>query len=270
LSDPYIAAGPLAAVPAAALARALGRALSLVPRPDCVVITGDLTACGRPEEYAALHAILRGYPVPVYLAAGDRDDPAALAAEFGGTPYLAGGASPSYAVRLPGATVIVGNSRVPGSPAGLLGDAQLAWIDQTLRTRPGLPALVCVHHPPARVGMPFCDGTRLRDGAALGEILARHPHVAGVLCGHVHRAAQAPFAGGMLAVAPSTCLLADLRMGDDGPPGYLAGPTGFLLHLIGGRGCVTHTVTSGHASATSPPWQPAACSLQETIPGAGP
>ena len=34
--------GPLAAQPAAALADALGRLLAVKPRPDCVIITGDL------------------------------------------------------------------------------------------------------------------------------------------------------------------------------------------------------------------------------------
>jgi len=45
-------------MPAANLADALGRALSIQPRPDCVVVTGDLADTGHPEEYAALRDIL--------------------------------------------------------------------------------------------------------------------------------------------------------------------------------------------------------------------
>lgn len=257
LSDPHISAGPLAAGPAEALAEALGRVLSLNRRPGCVVITGNLSDEGRPGEYATLHAILRGYPVPVYLAAGDHDDPAALTSEFGGTPYLAGGSAVSYAVRFPQATLIVANSHVPDSRAGLLGSPQLAWIDNTLRSRPEVPAVICVHHPPAPVGMPYPDAVRLRDGPGLGEIVASHPHVARILSGHVRRAVQAPFAGSMLAVAPGTYRLADLRMSGDGPPGHLAETAGFLLHLIiGGQACTTHTVASGRGPAAAPLWQP--------------
>lgn len=117
------------------------------------------------------------------------------------------------------------NSSVPGSPAGLLGTAQLAWIDDTLRARPDVPAVVCVHYPPVSVGMPHLDAVRLRDGPALGEVIASHPHIARVLSGHVRRALHAPFAGSMLAVAPSICRLVDWRVTDDEPPG-------FLLHLL--------------------------------------
>ena len=33
---------------------AIGRLLSIEPRPDCVVITGDLADTGHPDEYAAM------------------------------------------------------------------------------------------------------------------------------------------------------------------------------------------------------------------------
>jgi 3',5'-cyclic AMP phosphodiesterase CpdA len=35
----------------AALRRAVQTLATLVPEPDCVVVTGDLTDCGLPEEY---------------------------------------------------------------------------------------------------------------------------------------------------------------------------------------------------------------------------
>jgi 3',5'-cyclic-AMP phosphodiesterase len=249
LSDPHVTTGPLAAGPAQGLYQALGRALSLEPRPDLVVITGDLTDSGRPEEYAALHAILRPCLVPVLLAAGNHDDPEALTAEFGGTPFLAGSTSARYVAELPGASVVVADSRVADSPGGTLGPGQLAWIDESLSARPDVPALVCVHHPPRPVGIPFLDGMRLADGPALAEVVARHPRVVRVLAGHVHRTILASFAGTVVAVAPSTYRLSALRMHDEQPPGYLAEPPGFLLHLVDDSGCVTHAVNVGQASA---------------------
>src|SRR5213592_2817026 len=67
LRDLHLTRGPLAAQPAAGLTGALGRLLALEPRPDCVVITGDLADTGHPDEYAALRAILRKCPLPVHL-----------------------------------------------------------------------------------------------------------------------------------------------------------------------------------------------------------
>jgi Icc protein len=249
LSDPHITTGPLAASPAEGLAGALGRALAIEPRPDCVVITGDLTDNGQPEAYAALHAILRTSPVPVFLAPGNHDDPAALVAEFGGTPFLAGGDSTSYIVKYPDLTLVIMDSHVAGCLGGTLGSARLSWLDDALDARPDVPALVCVHHPPRPVGIPSFDGMRLSDGPALAEVIVRHQHVVRVLAGHVHRAILAPFGGTMLAVAPSTYRLSALRMHDTESPGYLAEPTGFLLHVIDGGDCVTHHVTSGQTSA---------------------
>jgi len=249
LSDTHLMTGPFAAEPAAGLAQAIGRLLATTPRPDCVVITGDLADTGSPDEYAALHAILRRCPVPVHLTTGNHDDPAALISEFSGTPYLGGGGSASYAVEYPEATIIAADSRLDGSPAGYLGPAQLAWIDQTLRARPEVPAFVCLHHPPLPVGIPFLDGMRLNDGPEFRQVIGRHPHVARVLAGHVHRVISAPFAGTLMSVAPSTYRQSALRMHDAEPPGYLAEPTGFLLHLLDGTDCVTHSVAASHASA---------------------
>src|ERR1700760_3005302 len=93
LSDLHLARGPLAAGPAAGLADALGRALAVEPRPDCVVITGDLADTGHPDEYGALRIILRRCPVRAPRAAGTPDRPGALTARLGDTPYLGHGVS---------------------------------------------------------------------------------------------------------------------------------------------------------------------------------
>ena len=150
--------GPLAALPAANLADAIGRALAIEPRPDCVVITGDLADTGHPDEYGALRTILRRCPIPVHLAAGNHDDPAALIAKFGDTPFLGNGVSASYVVEYAQATLVIANSWIHGSPAGYLGPDQLAWIDRDpgrptggtrLRLRPS-PAVAGRHPVPRR------------------------------------------------------------------------------------------------------------------------
>ncbi|MBR8743821.1 phosphodiesterase [Nocardiopsis sp. MG754419] len=249
LSDPHVTSGALAAEPAAGLHRALGEVLTLDPRPTCVIITGDLVDHGLPDEYAALREILDHFPLPLHLAAGNHDDRETLRDAFGGGPHLGEGRSTRYLVEHLGVTVVVLDSLVLGSPGGRLGEEQRTWLDAALRRRPDVPAVVCLHHPPVPVGIPFLDGMGLSDGAELEEVIARHPHVVRVLAGHVHRSTFTSFAHAILSTAPSTYRQSALRMNSDGPPGYVHASPGFQLHQSTGRGWVTHTVRVGHEGA---------------------
>lgn len=248
LSDPHVTVGPLGAERATGLHRALGRVLALRPRPDCVVITGDLVDNGRPDEYVALREIIGRFPLPVHLAAGNHDDRESLLDTFGGTPYLGGGFSAYYHVDQADGTLVVLDSLVPGSGDGRLGDDQLGWLDGLLAGRPDVPAVVCLHHPPVAVGLPAADAVRLTDGDALRDVITRHPHVVRVTAGHLHRAVTTEYAGTVLTTAPSTWLQTSLTMTDDEVSGFVAEPTGFLLHRVADGGCVTHTVQVSHAA----------------------
>jgi hypothetical protein len=51
----------------------------------------------------------------------------------------------------------------------------------------------------------------------------------------------------VLTVAPSTYRQSELVLREEATWGYVAEPTGFLLHLLDDRQCVTHVVAVGHA-----------------------
>jgi len=242
LSDPHLVTVAESPRPGAALRRAFDRMLALDPRPDQVVLTGDLADHGQPAEYEALRVILDAVPLPVLLATGNHDDRAALLAVFAGTDHLAGTDTTHYVVESAESTLAVLDSLVPGEPGGRLGPGQLSWLDGALDRRPGVPAFVVVHHPPVDLGMPFLDSIRLADGDALAAVVAAHPNVVRVLSGHVHRQVTTAFAGTVLTTASSTFLQTALLTSSGRPPGYVAEPPSFLLHLLTGTTCVTHTV----------------------------
>lgn len=253
LSDPHITTGALGAEPVAGLHRALGRVLGQQIRPDCVVITGDLTDHGTSAEYAVLHDLLRRFPIPVHLVVGNHDKVDAFLDAFAGTRFIGDvrdtGAGPeaSYIVEYPGATVIVLDSKQLGTPGGHLGADQIGWLDEALGARRDVPAIVCLHHPPMALGIVFLDGMRLDDGDESAGVIGRHQHVARVLAGHDHRAITAGFAGTVLTVAASTYRQSELGLLEAASMGYVAEPTSFLLHRLDDRQCVTHVVSVSHA-----------------------
>jgi Icc protein len=251
LSDPHLTTGPLSADPAAALHRAISRVLGLDPRPDCLIITGDTVNEGRADEYLLLRSLLDRYQIPIYLAAGNHDNRRELLAVFAGTDYLGNGRRPYYAVQLPEALLVILDSSEPGMPpgSGCLGDEQLVWLDQTLVAHADQTTFVCVHHPPAAIGIPFLDAIGLTDSAALAGIIGRHTQIVRILSGHIHRGITTSFAGTTLSIAPSTYLQSDLVLCADRPIGFVAEPAAFLLHILHGSYCSTHYVPVSHTTA---------------------
>ena len=76
---------------AAFLERAVAHVNAMEPRPDIVVMTGDLVDEGSAGEYAILRDILAPLSMPVYLMPGNHDERGALRAGFPDHEYLAQG-----------------------------------------------------------------------------------------------------------------------------------------------------------------------------------
>ena len=85
----------------AGLQAAVGRIAALEPRPDLLVATGDLTADGTMEEYAALRGLLDGLDIPYLLLPGNHDVRDNLRAAFPDQPWEED-ATPSKRPRRPG------------------------------------------------------------------------------------------------------------------------------------------------------------------------
>ena len=150
----------------------------------------------------------------------------------------AGGAARSvvYALASVGADVAVYN-RHDERADSLVRDLRPAFPNVSLDAYPMTalrqeterrPSLLALHHPPFAVGIPGMDRLRCRGEGLLADWLSRHPEVAAVLCGHVHRFVATTFAGRPAATAPSPAHQIALS---DGPLGWTAEPGGFLLHL---------------------------------------
>jgi 3',5'-cyclic-AMP phosphodiesterase len=239
---------------ASCLRRAVAQVAGLTRQPDVVLVTGDLVDAGLPEEYALLRSILDELPRPYYVIPGNHDERRALAAGFRDHAYLPqDGEFLHYVVDDHKLRLIGLDSIVPGEPGGAMCAKRCAWLAARLGEAPDRPTVVFVHHPPFKTGIEHMDAMRLADEERFAALIRRHPQVVRVLCGHVHRAIQAPFAGTTASIAPSTAHQVALDLRPQGPSAFVLEPPGFQLHLYEEHtGLVTHTAVIGDFAGPYP------------------
>lgn len=236
----------------AALLRVIETLNRMTPRPDKVVITGDLVDFGTAEEYQTLRQVLRRLQIPFMLMPGNHDDRQQLRAAFPEHHYLQRGETLNWQARVKDVQLLALDSSVPQQPWGYVDETQLAWLDQQLTREPQLPTLVMLHHPPLVSGIGHMDKQPLRNPDALANIIARHPQVERVLSGHLHRSVQARFAGTLACVAPGVSHQVAFDLSENGPAHFVMEPPGFLLHRWHPQqGMTTHLCAIGDYSG---PW----------------
>lgn len=245
LSDTHFVARPGGGEPGRRARQALARVQALEPPPDCVLITGDLTHQGDVVEYEAARELLATLDIPTHVIPGNHDNAHVMLKVLTDPPYVRAAAEDGrcyYRADYPGLRLFCCDSSVPGRHDGELGSAQLAWLDAELGRDPDVPAIVALHHHPVPSGIAAMDELMLADSAGLAGVLRRHPPLARILCGHLHRPMTAMFSGSPLMSAPSTYrqVFLDLRPRQQGAFGDE--PAAFLLHRFAGEAVVTHLV----------------------------
>jgi len=230
---------------AAGLERCIAHLCALDMPPDLLVASGDLVDAGTTGEYARLRELLSRLKVPLCLMPGNHDRRAPLREAFTDHQYLGDRGPMHYYRDVRGLRIIALDSVIEGRDDGDLDEAQLQWLDALLNEQPQQAALVFLHHPPAATGFSRMDRIAVAKESAerLGGIIAGHPQVRAVLCGHVHRSVQAAWHGTLLSVCPSTAFQARLRLGAGRFEAAINEPPAYQLHHWDGAALVTHTVT---------------------------
>lgn len=221
---------------------------ALDPRPDLVVVTGDLTNSGGADEYSLLKDVIDGLAIPFLLIPGNHDhvgrlreafpDDAGLHADTRFAHYV----DDTFPIR-----IVALDTTVPGRHHGALCADRLQWLSTQLDGAPDRPTVIIMHHPPFDTGMAQMDAIGLLEGRdAFAGIVAGHGNVKRVLCGHIHRTVVAQVGGVVASTCPGTAHQVEL---DLTRPGRLAAyfePPGYQLHLVDDTGCVTHHAVIGH------------------------
>jgi len=218
----------------------------IVPRPDLVLITGDLAAHGEVDAYANLREILADLEIRYLVIGGNHDDARNLRAAFSDHGYLsAEGDYIQYAIDDYPLRIVAVDTVVPGQVLGSLCDGRLAWLDRTLTEKPSTPTLLMMHHAPFLTGLAHSDLLCMERVDELEQVVLRHPQIERILCGHVHRAVQVRFGGTFASACPSTAHQSSVDLREHGEDMFTLEPPGFQLHRWHNQRLFSYTLNVG-------------------------
>ena len=234
---------------ASALQHCVATLNDFTPKPDLVVISGDLADTPTADEYDHLKRLLKPLKLPFAAIPGNHDSRELMRAAFPRTAYAFPSGPLNQRVEIGGLDLVLLDSSIPGKPHGELDAPTLQWVDTTLASSPDWPALLFLHHPPFKTGIWHMDRQNLLNAGELAPIVRRHPRVQLIAAGHVHRATLTTFAGIPSTICPAPNHAVDLDLAELREPSFKIEPPAFHLHTwFPGEGfgsVVTHQVPIG-------------------------
>ncbi len=241
---------------AAALQRCVAALNAFRPRPDFVVISGDLADTPAAEEYQYLARLLAPLELPFAGIPGNHDSRELMRAAFPSAKYASASGPLNQRIEIGGLDLLLLDSSVHGKPHGELDAPTLQWLDAALAASPDRPALLFLHHPPFETGIWHMDRQNLRNAGELAAVIWRHPRVQRIATGHVHRATLAMFAGIATTICPAPNHAVDLDLAELREPSFKVEPPAFHIHSwFPGEGfgsVVTHQVPIGDFDGPHP------------------
>ncbi len=208
LSDTHISAPGTRAYGIAPMAENLSCCVEhlnqLDPKPDLVLVTGDISQDGLQEELEHAASLLDDLNMPYYVIPGNHDDRMALWATFGGQacPSRSGGFI-NYVVEEYDIRLIALDSTVPGASGGEICEARAAWLEARLAEEPVKPTLIFMHHPPVRCGVIETDVDGFEGADRLAGLIEKYNNIEEIICGHIHLPAHTRWRGTVVSTAPS-------------------------------------------------------------------
>ncbi|HEX8191856.1 MAG TPA: phosphodiesterase [Allosphingosinicella sp.] len=232
------------------LDRTLRTLTAMRPRPDMLIVTGDLAEEGDDGvSYARLREAFAPLPFPVHMALGNHDSRAPFLEAFPETGHADGFVQ--YAIDDAPLRILVLDTLEEGRHGGGFCETRAAWLRARLEEAPQRPTLIVLHHPPIETGLSWM--TEDPDAAwvrRLRGVVEDFSNIVAMIGGHLHRPVITGWAGTTLAVCPSTApqVALDLDPIDperpDGRAMIVADPPFYALHLWDGRQLVTHFDTA--------------------------
>jgi predicted phosphodiesterase len=148
--------------------------------PAAVVVKGDLTTRGTKDEYQQFLDTYEVLGDRLHHVRGNHD-------AYHGETFAD---QAPFRVDLPGVTLAVIDTTIPGKTPGAVSTETLAWLDSVAGDA-DRPVLVFGHHhawsPDSNTRPEHYFGINPDDSERLVEVVARHRHMKGYFAGHTHR-----------------------------------------------------------------------------------
>ena len=217
---------------------------TMVPRPDVVLLSGDVTHGGTEAETHHAAEILSRLAMPLFIVPGNHDDREILSGIFpAGICPLDDNGFADYVVEGFPVRIIALDSLDAGKAGGRIDALRLDWLQSRLDEDAETPTVLFSHHPPLNLGVPETDEDGYRGAERLGEIIACSSNVERFLCGHVHLHTHTRWSGTVVTTAPSVGMQLALDLTQAGASRFLLSDPAYLLHhWTPDRALVTHHV----------------------------
>ncbi|MEA3150470.1 MAG: 3,5-cyclic-AMP phosphodiesterase, partial [Gammaproteobacteria bacterium] len=164
---------------------------------SAILVTGDLVQ-DDPSGYLRFKSLLGSQRKPVLCIPGNHDEPDAMRHSLRQEPFHYCGAH-----IIDDWHFVMLDSYDPGHVGGRLTASELERLDAALTKSPA-HALVCLHHHPVAMGSRWLDTIGLVNADEFWRVIDAHPHVRGVVWGHVHQVYDGERNGVQLFATPST------------------------------------------------------------------
>lgn len=202
----------------------------MLPKPDLVMITGDLVERGDEASYHHLIDLISPLEMPVYVIPGNHDDPQIMLKAFADTPYFpASEETFQYAVNDFQFRVLALNSKRDGTELPGFTPSRLSWLEDQLSLS-DKPTLLALHHPPMITGIELIDMGGPEWFQGLKSILRSHEQVKLVICGHCHIDLCGRIGQVSVFMAPATSHQLIATRGVDVAPSAVIQPGAPALH----------------------------------------
>lgn len=193
-----------------ALRRCVADINALDPQPSVVIHTGDMTQDGRPEEFIAARNVLSQLKMPFYPTPGNRDGSLPMIKAFENLSQ--NDAFMLYAADVESIRLVAMDTIAETGNKGDFTEDKLAALDALLGEGRDRPTALFMHHPPFEILTSREPYQYYRPEAAteFSDIVARHPQLIRLFCGHSHRDYRAKIGSMQASTMPSVAI--DLRL----------------------------------------------------------